>query len=250
MTMNRALALAPLLLACAASPLAAQAEPPAVRWHEVMRGPDGRIYSLATDSVRHPRDSAFVVRTAVRLPQPMRLENGRDIDRQDDVEELDCATARTRRIRAFGYLGTAVVAWWETRQAWTPIEQEWRPLFDASCAYLLARFAGALPTGYELSAVDREPSLMNRQEVARAIALGIRAIQGEARVSGSTTVRMRIREDGTVDGATIQVLASTHPALTAPAVRVVEMMRFRPALVSGVAVPVWAEQPVTFDVTR
>ena len=246
--MNRILLLSVLPLLLAVPRLAAQAAP--AGWHEVMRGDDGTVVSIDSASISHPRDSAFVVRTAVRLLQPSRLENGREFDRQVDVEELDCATARTRRIRAFGYLGTTEVGWWETRQAWAPVEQEWRPLLDASCAYLLARFAGARPTGYELSAVDREPELMNRPEVARAIGRAIHAVQTEARVSGSTTVRMRIREDGSVDGETIRVLASTHPELTAPAVRVVEIMRFRPALVSGVAVPVWVTQPVTFDITR
>jgi TonB family protein len=248
--MNRVFALAPLLLACAASPLAAQATPAAARWHEVMRGDDGRTYSIDTDSIGHPRDSAFVVRTAVRLPRPVRLENGPTIDRQDDVNELDCAAARTRWIRAIGHLDAAVVGRWEMNRAWMPVDEESRPVFAASCAYLLARFAGSPPTGYELSAVDRMPEMMNRAEVARAIGRAIHAVQTEARVLGSTTVRMRIREDGSVDRETIRVLASTHPDLTAPAVRVVEMMRFRPALVSGVAVPVWVEQPVTFDVTR
>jgi TonB family protein len=248
--MNRARALALLLpLACAAAPLAAQAGPPASRWLTVLTDGAGTVVSIDSASISHPRDSTFVVQTAVRFPQPVQLEGGLAMDREVDTEELDCAGVRTRGLRSVLHLDTAVVRRLELTRAWTAVAETRRPLFDARCAYLLGSFAAALPTGYELAAVDEEPELENRGPVADAIAREFRRPLASG-LSGVASIRMRIRADGGVDPATIRVVESTHPEFSEPAVRVARVMRFRAARVGGAAVPVWVTLPVTFSMHR
>jgi TonB family protein len=241
---NRILLLSVLPLLLAVPRLAAQAAP--AGWHEVMRGDDGTVVSIDSASISHPRDSAFVVRTSVRFPQPMRLENGPTIDREVDVEELDCAAARTRGLRSVLHLDTAVVRRMELSRAWTPVTPERRPLFDARCAYLLGSFAAALPTGYELSAVDEEPEIENRDAVAVALARAFPQALRDTHASGVANVRMRVRADGGVDRASIRVVESTEPGFAGPALRVAQVMRFRAGRVGGVAVPVWVTLPISF----
>jgi TonB family protein len=235
-----------LAVVVAASPLAAQAEPPAGRWLTVLTDAGGTVVSIDSASISHSRDSTFVVRTAVRFPQPVQLEGSLAIDREVDAEELDCAGVRTRGLRSVLHLDTAVVRRLELTRAWTPVTESRRPLFDARCAFLLGSFAAALPTGYELSAVDEEPELENRGAVASAIVREFRQTLRSGR-SGVASIRMRIGADGGVDPATIRVVESTHPDFTGPAARVVRVMRFRPARVGGAAVPAWVTLPVSFS---
>jgi len=246
MTRTLVRALPALALLLAAAPLAAQREPPPARWLTVLTGGDGTVASIDSASISHPRDSTFVVQTAVRFPQPVQLEGGLSIDREVDTEELDCAGARTRGLRSVLHLDTAVVRRLELIRAWTPVTETRRPLFDARCAYLLGSFAAALPTGYELGAVDEEPALENREPVADAIVREFRRVLVSG-LLGVASIRMRIQADGAVDRATIRVVESTHPEFTGPAVRVGRMMRFRPARVGGAAVPVWVTLPVSFS---
>jgi TonB family protein len=59
-------------------------------------------------------------------------------------------------------------------------------------------------------------------------------------------VRFRVLVDGTVDSPPVSVQEYTDPGFNDAAVRVVNVMRFRPARVRRVPVPVWIVLPVTF----
>ncbi|HYH83618.1 MAG TPA: TonB family protein [Longimicrobium sp.] len=100
---------------------------------------------------------------------------------------------------------------------------------------------------YELSAVEEQPELSNRSEVARQMSRNYPPLLRDAGVTGTVTIRMRVNEDGRVDNESISVENSTHEAFGDAARRVVERMRFRPAKVGGRAVKVWVTLPVTFQ---
>lgn len=237
-------ALAALPLLAFAAPLAAQGSPAAL--HEVMRGDDGTTVAIDSASISHPRDSAFVVWTEVRFPQPLELDGGQRFDREVDAEELDCGSARMRGLWSTLHLDTATVRRLALSREWTAVAEERRPLFDARCAWLLGSFAARLPTGYEVRAVDEQPELENRDAVAHAIA---HAYPESLLTTGSHAtfmVRMRVRADGSVERETIQVTEADDRRFSGRAIRVAQVMRFRPGRVAGVAVPTWITLPVAF----
>jgi protein TonB len=100
---------------------------------------------------------------------------------------------------------------------------------------------------YELSAVEEQPELSNRSEVARQLSRNYPPLLRDAGVVGTVTIRMRVMENGSVDPESISIENSTHDAFGDAAKRVVERMRFRPAKVGGKAVKVWVTLPVTFQ---
>lgn len=100
---------------------------------------------------------------------------------------------------------------------------------------------------YELSAVEEQPELSNRSEVARQLSRNYPPLLRDAGVVGTVTVRMRVMENGSVDPSSVSIENSTHDAFGDAARRVVERMRFRPAKVGGKAVKVWVTLPVTFQ---
>jgi TonB family protein len=59
---------------------------------------------------------------------------------------------------------------------------------------------------------------------------------------------MLVTPDGRVDPRRIQVEQTNDPEFSAAAIRVAALMRFNPARVKGVPVPVWVVIPVTFQV--
>lgn len=99
---------------------------------------------------------------------------------------------------------------------------------------------------YELSAVEEQPDLSNRSEVARQLSRNYPPLLRDAGVTGTVTIRMRVNEDGRVDASSITVENATHDAFGDAARRVVERMRFRPAKVGGRPVKVWVTLPVNF----
>ena len=100
---------------------------------------------------------------------------------------------------------------------------------------------------YELSAVEEQPELSNRSEVARQLSRNYPPLLRDAGVVGTVVVRMRVMENGSVDPASVSIENSSHEAFGDAARRVVERMRFRPAKVGGKAVKVWVTLPVTFQ---
>jgi TonB family protein len=240
--------LRPLLLfaaLAAATPLAAQ-DALASRWHTVLTGDDGTSVAIDSTSVRPTGPSTFVVRTAVRFAGPMQLESGRTVDREIDVEELDCGAGTSRGVVAGLYDDTALVRAGALSTAWAPVADARKPVFDATCAFLLTSSPVGTAEQYELSGVEEQPELANRPVVAAALSREFPRDLRQVGATGTVTVRFRVLTDGRVDPATVEVLATTDPAFDTPARNVAVVMRFRPARVGGHAVPVWVTLPVSF----
>jgi TonB family protein len=247
--LTRSAARAALLLVplAAAAPLAAQARPPASRWLTVLTGTDGTVVSIDSMSIHRTGDSTFIVRTAIRFPQPVTLPSGERVDREVDAEELDCAAGRTWPWSSELYAGETRVKTTTLSKAWAPVAPGRRAVFDASCAWLLGGFAARQPRSYDGRYADEQPELVNRVVVSQALSReyppSLRAI-GQ---SGSVMLRFRVLENGTVDRQTVTVESYTHPDFSEAAVRVVYRMRFRAARYRGQPVPVWVTLPVNFN---
>lgn len=99
---------------------------------------------------------------------------------------------------------------------------------------------------YELSAVEVQPEMQNRREVALYVQEYYPRELRRTREQGAVTLRFMIRPDGMVDDAHIIVENSSKAAFERPAVRVVRQMRFSPARLNGERVPVWVTLPITF----
>lgn len=244
----RALAAAALVLApLALLPPALAAQARAAAWHEVMHGDDGTSVSIDSAHVSLTSGAGFIVRTAVRFPQPMQLESGAQIDREVDLEELDCDSTRIRGIESRLLFDTATVRRVLLSRAWEPVAENRRPLFDARCAWLVHAFDVSAPADYELVDLEEQPELANRNEVAHEMS---RVYPRELRDAGSgglVILRMRVLEDGTVDEPTITIQAATVPGFAEGAVQAVQKMRFRPARVNHRPVKVWVTLPMAFS---
>jgi len=244
--MNRLCALALLLLAVVAAPLAAQATSPPTAWRTLLTGEDGTVVSIDSATVDRTGDATFSVRTAIRFPRMVRTAAGDSVDREVDSEELDCAGSRTRPHVSEVFAGETLVRASLLTGEWTPVSPGRQAVFDASCAYLLGGFAVRLRKSYELSHVEEQPELINRGTVASALSREYPRMMRATRQTGTVTLRFRVLEDGRVDRASVSVMALTHPDFAEAAVRVVYVMRFRPARVNRAPVPVWVTLPVVF----
>lgn len=112
---------------------------------------------------------------------------------------------------------------------------------------------GATPpedSTFELAAVETQPELLNRDEIAAAISRNYPPLLRDAGVTGSVTLRMRIDRDGVVDPGTIEVVESSHDAFSQAAARIAPRLHFRPARIGGKPVPVWIVIPVTFQLQQ
>jgi TonB family protein len=232
----------------AAQVLAAQERIAAPVWHPVLRGDDGTTVAIDSANSRATGPTSFVVRTAVRFAAPMQLDGGRAADREIDVEEMDCGAGTSAGVVAGLYADTVLVQAEALPQAWAPVAEARKPVFEASCAFLLGPFSGGIAQQYELSAVEEQPELSNRDAVARALSHEFPEDMRQMGASGAVTVRFRVLANGAMDPGTIDVTASTHPGFNMAARRVAAVMRFRPARVNGIAVPVWLTIPITFTI--
>jgi TonB family protein len=244
--MNRLCALALLLLAVVAAPLAAQVMSPRAAWRTLLTGEDGTVVSIDSATVDRTGDSTFTVRTAVRFPRRVALASGDSVDREVDTEELDCAGARSRPLISEVYAGEALVRMSALSKAWTPVGPGRRAVFDASCAFLLGGFGARLQRTYEESMVDEQPVLVNREAVSAALGREYPRDLRAMGLTGRVLLRFRVLQDGRADRPSVRVEEVTHPDFADAAVRVVYAMRFRPARLNGRAVAVWVTLPVVF----
>ncbi|HVG44018.1 MAG TPA: energy transducer TonB [Longimicrobium sp.] len=241
-------ALVLLPLAAAAPALGAQTARPDPGWHEVVRAEDGTTVSIDSASIGHTSDSTFRVRTLIRFPEPMQVAGGRTVDREIDLEELDCGAGRSKGVASGLYLDTAVVTAVALSGTWATVAESRKAVFDASCGWLLGSFAAALPTARELEDVEEQPQLLNGPMVSRALSRFYppgRLAYGE---TGNVTVRFRITEEGLVDVPSLEVVRTTHADFSQAALDVARLMVFRPARLGGRAVRVWVTMPVAFRV--
>ena len=105
----------------------------------------------------------------------------------------------------------------------------------------------AAPTvAYELSAVDVQPEMVNREEIARLVDRSYPRELRRRHETGTVTLHFVIRDDGAVDSTHLEVENASRLGFADAAVLVVRRMRFSPAKVNGQPVPVWVTLPVTF----
>jgi TonB family protein len=247
--MNRARTLA-LLLACAASPLAAQEGPASGRWTTVLTGGDSTVVAIDSARIDRTGDSTFVVSIAVRFPRPVTLPSGESVDREVDTEELDCGGGRSRPMASRLYAGETQVKTAPLPGTWAAVAPGRRAVFEASCAWLLGGFAARLPLTADLEKVEELPELVNRDAVSAAITREYPRTLLDLRQSGTVVLRFRVRENGTVDRPTVRVENATNPGFGEAARRVVYGMRFRPARIRQRPVMVWVTLPIVFQIAE
>ena len=247
--MNRARTLA-LLLACAASPLAAQGEPAASRWNTVLTGADSTVVAVEAAGIDRTGDSTFIVRIAVRFPRQVTLPSGEIVDAEVDTEELDCGGGRSRPMLSELFDGETKVKATPLSRTWAAVAPGRRAVFDASCAWLLGGVAARLPRTYALDEVDEMPLMVNHDAVSAMVTREYPREQRSLGQTGTVMLRFRVLENGTVDRASVRVESSTHPDFAEVARRVVYAMRFNPARIGQRPVPVWVALPVVFVFER
>ncbi len=91
------------------------------------------------------------------------------------------------------------------------------------------------------------PSILNRDEVVRAMIREYPALLRDAGIGGTVRVYFFIDENGTVRDTRIDQ-SSGHAALDDAALKVADIYRFSPALNRDKKVPVWVSFPITFQV--
>lgn len=116
---------------------------------------------------------------------------------------------------------------------------------EAAAGQVPARTGAAGPdtTGaYEVGMVETPPRPTNTADMMRAIQQYYPPALRRAGATGSVTVRMRVGVDGRP--TEIHILQSTDPRFDDATRRVVDRLRFEPARLDGVPVPVWVEVPI------
>ena len=98
---------------------------------------------------------------------------------------------------------------------------------------------------YDISQVDRKPSLRMSGDVTQALQRAYPPHLHDAGIGGSVMVEMVVRPDGSVSQA--RVLSTTHPEFQEPARSVAMTMRFAPAEKDGSPVGVRLHIPITFQ---
>jgi protein TonB len=91
------------------------------------------------------------------------------------------------------------------------------------------------------------PSILNREEVVRALNSEHPPLLREAGIGGTVNVYFFIDEEGVVTDTRINA-SSGHQALDDAALAVAQRFRFSPALNGDERVPVWVSFPITFQV--
>lgn len=99
----------------------------------------------------------------------------------------------------------------------------------------------------QLADVDRQPELVNRRAVSRALQAGYPPLLRDAGVQGQVVVSMRVGADGTLSA--VSILSASHDAFREPALAAVAAMRFRPAERGRRAVPVRLSVPIVFSLS-
>ncbi len=91
------------------------------------------------------------------------------------------------------------------------------------------------------------PSILNRDEVVRAMEKAYPLMLREAGIGGTVTLYLYIDENGVVKDHRIEK-SSGHPQLDSAAIEVADVYRFTPALNLDRKTAVWVQFPITFSV--
>jgi hypothetical protein len=240
----RSLILLPLLLAAPA--LAAQAAAPGEL--RVMTGGEGSTLSIDSLTLVHSGATRYTVNLVTRFEGPVALPSGDSIDREIDLEEIDCGDPRrVRGLLAQLFLGDRMVEVETLPGRWTLVPVVRVEAIEATCAFLTQSFAARLPVEAGAEA-DRQPVLVNLPAVRQRAARETQAIlHGSETALPDVAVRFRVTPQGQVERGTIRVVSPVAPEIADAARRVAASMRFTPARLRGVAVSVWLSQSVRFS---
>lgn len=110
-----------------------------------------------------------------------------------------------------------------------------------------ACLAAALPAAAQMNALQ-PPRLLNGDDIEQRIDASYPPAQRDSGRSGSVTLYFKVREDSTVDPASVEVRYASAQAFVAPAAALVPQMRFAPARLRGRPVPGWIEHAVAFEI--
>lgn len=103
---------------------------------------------------------------------------------------------------------------------------------------------------YLLNAVEVAPRLTNARYVAGVLVQQYPPALRDAGVGGRVMLRVRVRQDGSLDEESIRVVSATHTEFIYPARRVAAEMRFTPGRVDGRPVTTIIDIPVQFQVSQ
>jgi TonB family protein len=160
---------------------------------------------------------------------------------QSSDPRFDAATLNAiGRLRFDPALRDGAPAW-----VWMEVPVEWAEPEERDPAA-----SGDSINGYELSAVEVLPRVVNGPAFARALIHAYPPYLLHAGLRGTVQVRFRVEVDGTITRATIT--HSTDHRFDEATLEAVQFLRFRPARVNGKPVRVWVEQPIqwTFSGTQ
>jgi protein TonB len=188
------------------------------------------------------RPGVFSADRVIVHASPVAAPGGGAADREVLHEELDCGERKVRPMRTSFYAGDSLVTEVLTSGVWTPVDSAGAAGFRASCEALKAFDTPA----NESSAVEEMPRLTNIPAVMTALRREYPSTLRSGGITGTVTVRLRVRSDGTVDPASLEVQSTTRPEFAEAALRVVRTMRFRPARVHGHPIASWVVLPVNF----
>ncbi|HYD52552.1 MAG TPA: energy transducer TonB [Gemmatimonadaceae bacterium] len=116
-------------------------------------------------------------------------------------------------------------------------------LIASALAPSTARAQGQVYAPNELTVM---PKLASPADVARIIRESYPENLRRARVNGTVEVEFVVGPDGRVESSTIEVVAATPPALSAPAKVAVEKLVFRPGQVKGQPVRTRVALPLVY----
>jgi TonB family protein len=106
--------------------------------------------------------------------------------------------------------------------------------------------AGDSVNGYELSAVEVMPRVLNLRAFQQALLREFPVGEVSASATGTVQVRFRVELDGTTSSH--QITQSSHRAFNEPTLRAVQVLRFAPARVNGQPVRAWVVQPIQWSI--
>jgi TonB family protein len=230
-------------LACA-GPLAAQQAPRERRLLPVL-STESIVLSLDSAAVHRTGDSTFLVTSVYQFPADTALAGA---DRREDVQEMDCVNARLRYRTTRYYASTAAEpvrpAHGTGSPTWAAPAGDELPLFHAICDYLTSGWPARLP-----KMVEEQPRIVNAPAVQRALTREYPSELRQMGLTGQVMLRFRVRTDGTVEPASMEVVSATDTRFGEAARRVALTMRFRPARLDRQPVAVWVTLPVNFNLS-
>ncbi|HST61168.1 MAG TPA: energy transducer TonB [Longimicrobium sp.] len=103
---------------------------------------------------------------------------------------------------------------------------------------------------YELRAVEVQPRPTNLAVLRRELERLYPPVLRDAGREGLVQVRFAITAEGAVREGSVTITSSSEPGLNVATMQAIQVLRFRPALVGGRAVPVWVELPIQWSVGK